>query len=69
MTREEVSRTLRHMEQIRMDSYEAEGAREEKRLDREYGRLWKLIEPYVNGTKPYTEAPPKDDRAAWSSST
>lgn len=39
-----LSRTLRQMEQIRMDSYEAESAAEEHRLDREYGRLHKSIQ-------------------------
>ena len=55
MTREQVSRTLMHMEQIRMDSYEAETAREEKRLTAEYGRLWRVIQPFVEGKEPYTE--------------
>jgi hypothetical protein len=56
MTRDTVNGILRQMEQIRMDSYEAETVREERRLDREYGRLWKIIEPYVTGKTPYSEA-------------
>lgn len=58
MTREQVSRTLRYMESIRLASYEAETKREEQRLKAEYGRLWRSIEPYVNGEQPYSEARP-----------
>jgi len=39
-----LSSTLRAMEAIRMDTYEAETAAEERRLDREYGRLSKSIQ-------------------------
>lgn len=38
-----------------MDAMEAESAAEERRLDREYGRLWASIEPYVSGKRPYTD--------------
>lgn len=54
MTREEINRTLRHMERLREDADEAEGA-ERKRLDREYGRLWKQIEPFVMGSEPLSD--------------
>jgi hypothetical protein len=54
MTRDQVNRTLSHMERIRMDSYEADTPAEEKRLTAEYGRLWRAIEPYVSGREPYT---------------
>jgi len=53
MTREQVSRTLRYMEQLRENSHEAETPAEERRKTKEYGRLWKAIEPYVTGRKPY----------------
>jgi hypothetical protein len=53
MTRDEYSRTLRYMERLRMDSYEAETAREERRMTAEYGRLAKQIEPYALGTKEF----------------
>jgi hypothetical protein len=56
MTRDQVDRTLSEMERIRMDSYEAETPAEEKRLTAEYGRLWRAIEPYVNGREPYSDA-------------
>lgn len=49
MTYEEVARTLRHMEHLRLSSYEAETRAEERRLTTEYGRLWKSIRPYVEG--------------------
>lgn len=51
MTREQISRTLMYMERLRMDSYEAETKTEERRLNAEYGRLWKSIRPYVEGTE------------------
>lgn len=67
MTRDDVSRTLRYMENIRERCYEA-SPREVKRLDAEYGRCWKAIEPYVNGSIPYTEAPSSAlETAAWAS--
>lgn len=53
MTRDDVSRTLSHMERIRMDSYEADTKAEERQLTAEYGRLWRAIEPYVSGRRPY----------------
>lgn len=55
MTREQVNQTLRMMEHVRELSYEADTAKEERRLTREYGAMWKSIEPYVQGQKPYTE--------------
>jgi hypothetical protein len=54
MTRDQVNRILSQMESIRMDAM-AESAAEERRLDREYGRLWASIEPYVSGKRPYTD--------------
>lgn len=57
MTRESVNSILMEMERIREASYEADSAREEKRLVREYGRLWKVIEPYVSGATPYSPSP------------
>jgi hypothetical protein len=56
MTREDVARTLRFMESIREQSYEAETKREERRLVREYGRMAKAIKPYIDGAIPYSEA-------------
>lgn len=55
MTREQVSRTLRYMEHLRMASYEADSEREERKLTAEYGRLWRSIAPYVEGKTPYTD--------------
>lgn len=68
MKRSEFSRTLRHMEHLREASYEAETAREERRLIAEYGRLAKLIEPYVKGELQLVEDTPAEaaaERAAW----
>lgn len=48
MTQEQINRILRQMELVRELSYEAESAKEERRLIKEYERLWKSIEPYVN---------------------
>lgn len=59
---EDVNRVLRQMEQLRHDAMEAETVAEERRLDREYGRLYRVIEPYLNGTEPYTEANPQPAR-------
>ena len=64
MTRDDVSRTLRQMERIREDSYQAPSRAEEQRLDREYGRMWAAIEPYVSGREPYSEPPVPVDPAA-----
>lgn len=58
MTRDDVARTLRMMETCRMMSYEAETKKEERRLNREYGQMWRAIEPYVSGKKAYTEPSP-----------
>lgn len=55
MTRDDVARTLRFMERIREDSYEAETKREERRLVREYAKMHKAIEPYITGKKPYSD--------------
>lgn len=55
MTREDVARELRMMEQVRHDSYEAETSKEEKRLTSLYGKMAKAIEPYITGKKPYSE--------------
>lgn len=57
MTREQVSRTLRILEHLRMASYEAESEREERELTAEYGRLWRSIESYVEGKTPYAAHP------------
>lgn len=64
VTRDDVSRTLRQMENIREQSYEAETEAEERRLDREYGRLSKSIRPYLDGSKPYSEPSVPVDPAA-----
>jgi hypothetical protein len=58
VTREAVARLLGEMEQIRMDSYEADTPAEEHRLTAEYARLWKVVEPYVNGKRTYSEPRP-----------
>ena len=55
VTRDDVARTLRMMETCRMMSYEAETKKEERRLNRQYGQMWKAIEPYVSGKKPYRD--------------
>jgi hypothetical protein len=44
------------MEQLRMDSYEAESAAHERRLLREYGRLWKIVEPFARGNAEFSES-------------
>jgi hypothetical protein len=54
MTREQVSSTLMYMERLREASYEAETKAQERRMVREYGALWKSIEPFVTGAEPYT---------------
>jgi hypothetical protein len=41
-----------------MMSHEADSKKEERRLNREYGQMWKAIEPYVAGKKPYTDDAP-----------
>jgi hypothetical protein len=54
MTREQISQTLLYMERLRLDSYEAESRAEERRLTQEYGRLWRMVRPYVEGKIPYS---------------
>ena len=56
MTRDDVARTLRFMEHVREQSYEAETKREERRLVREYSQMARAIKPYIDGTTPYSEA-------------
>lgn len=58
MTRDDVNRTLRMMETCRMLFYEAETRKEERRLTREYGQMWKEIKPYVEGARPYSDDAP-----------
>lgn len=58
MKKSDVDFTLRMMEQCRHLSYEAETKKEEKRLTREYSQMWKSIEPYVTGKKPYSDDVP-----------
>lgn len=55
MTREQVNRMLRHMEQLRMDADEAETKKQERELLAEYGRLSQAIRPYIEGKLPYSE--------------
>lgn len=55
MRRDQVEQTLRMMERCREFSYEAKSKREAKRLEREYGQMWKSIEPYVSGRVPYSD--------------
>lgn len=57
MTRDDVARTLRMMEQCRELSYEARNKREERRLTREYDAMWNAIEPFVTGKTPYAMEP------------
>jgi hypothetical protein len=45
------------MERVREMSYEAETKREEKQFLREYRSMFKMIAPYLNGTKPYAVQP------------
>lgn len=47
MNEEDVRRTLMLMEQIREMSYEADTRAEERRLVREYKRLWESVQPYL----------------------
>jgi chromosome segregation ATPase len=47
LTKEEIERTLRHMEQLRMDAEETDDLKEKRRMIREYQRLWDLIKPHV----------------------
>lgn len=68
MKRSEFSRTLRYMEGVREAAYEAENTTEERRLNAEYLRLWRSIEPYANGTLKLEEDTPAEaagERAAW----
>lgn len=55
MTRDQVNSILRQMEHVRELSYEAETRAEERRLDKEYGRLSKSIEPWITGKRPYSD--------------
>jgi hypothetical protein len=57
VTRDDVNRTLRMMETCRMMSYEADTKTEERRLNRQYNQMWKSIKPYIDGKRPYTDAP------------
>ncbi|OKP79742.1 hypothetical protein BTE77_06530 [Ensifer adhaerens] len=58
MKRSDVEFTLRMMEQCRHLQMEAETRTEAKRLSREYSRMWKGIEPYIKGNKPYSDDVP-----------
>lgn len=42
MTKDELDRTLRHMERLRHDAMEAEGE-EKQRILREYDKFWDMI--------------------------
>lgn len=55
MTREEVSRTLMHMEQIRHEAMEAGSVKRERELDELYGLNWDAIKDYVEGREPYDD--------------
>ena len=55
MTRDQVSATLRMMEQLRENSYEAESRRDELRMQRQYSAMWAAIQPYVTGAEPYAD--------------
>lgn len=55
MTKEQVATVLRHMENVRLASYETDSKAEERRLTKEYGRLFRTIKPYILSEKPYTE--------------
>ena len=47
MTPKAVSLILMEMESLRERSYEAETPQEERRLLKEYKRLWEVVEPFV----------------------
>jgi len=49
---------LRDMEHVRMESYEAESAREEKRLVRQYAQLYQSIKPFLDGVEILEEDAP-----------
>lgn len=68
MTRSEFNRTLRFMERVREQSYEAETKREERRLLAEYRRMNAAIEPYATGKLKLIEdnPDPAAEAAAWS---
>lgn len=57
MTRDQVNRVLREMEHVREASYECETPAQERRMSREYGRLSKIVKPYLDGSRPYSEEP------------
>lgn len=43
---------LMEMERLRMDSYEADSVAEKRRLNREYARLWKVVQPMLEKQTP-----------------
>lgn len=47
MESEAITSILMQMEFIRLNSYEAETRAEVLRCEREYNRLWKIVEPMI----------------------
>lgn len=56
MTRDQVNAILREMERLREDADEAEG-KEQRRLIREYGLRWRVVELFVTGRASYDPDP------------
>ena len=55
MTREQVARAQRELEDILAQSRRADEISEQRRLANEYHRLWRKIRPYVEGKEPYAD--------------
>lgn len=55
MTREEVEKALAEMERLREASRLADDVDEQRQYANDYHRLWRLVRPYVDGEKSYSE--------------
>jgi hypothetical protein len=56
MTREQVEKALTEMERLREASRLADDVDDQRRHANDYHRLWRLVRPFVEGEKPYTDA-------------
>lgn len=55
MTRDQVRGKLADMKMARMRGLEAENVAEEREFANQWHRLWREVQPYVDGTKAYSD--------------
>jgi hypothetical protein len=64
VTRKQYTETLKRMKNLRLEMYEAKTRTEERRLEREYSRLQKIVRPYADGNVKFSAVGTKTPHSA-----